>query len=273
MVTVRANGPDFVFEVWAEPPLIYLDHWALRRLSENPAAGDRFFAALMNRGTVMFSLMNVVEIARDPVLDRAHEIRTFLEQLGPHWVPMTIDPLRIIHAEDSGRTPDDAHPCVSVGFLIDERFAARLAAGTVSLGHVVDLTRGAEGDILRQESEKDTARLLQNLQEWRDGHKSDPNALEQKYPSLRFDPQKPMHGIYNGLARLTITDSFKLNDNHARDLFHTVASVRCAEMVTLDAHWAGQVRKLKLPTDFVRVYSEADLDRFLADLEAAPAVR
>jgi len=44
-------------------------------------------------------------------------------------------------------------------------------------------------------------------------------------------------------------------------------------MVTLDAHWAGQVRKLRLPTDFVKVYSEADLDRFLADLEAAPAVR
>jgi len=44
-------------------------------------------------------------------------------------------------------------------------------------------------------------------------------------------------------------------------------------MVTLDAHWAGQVRKLKLPTTFVQVFSEVEIDGFLADLEAAPATR
>ncbi len=49
--------------------------------------------------------------------------------------------------------------------------------------------------------------------------------------------------------------------------------VRCAEMVMLDAHWVGHVRKLRVPADFVKLYSEADLNRFLADLESAPATR
>ena len=62
MVTLQASGQDLVFEVWAEPPLIYLDHWAIRRLSSEPAFNARFTTAFRNRGTVMFSLMNVVEI-------------------------------------------------------------------------------------------------------------------------------------------------------------------------------------------------------------------
>jgi hypothetical protein len=78
MVTWRPAGKDYEFEVWSEPPLIYLDHWALRRLSENQTLGERFLAAFKNRGTVMFSLMNVVEIARDPVARRAEQIRDFL---------------------------------------------------------------------------------------------------------------------------------------------------------------------------------------------------
>lgn len=72
---------------------------------------------------------------------------------------------------------------------------------------------------------------------------------------------------------MTITDSFTLSGNHARDFFHALASVRCAEMVTLDVHWAGQVRKLRLPDDFGRVYSESEFGTFLSDLEAAPATR
>src|SRR5262249_19192232 len=86
--SMRWIGPDYEFEVWAEPPLIYLDHWAIRRLSEDAALGGRFLAAFRHRGTVMFSLMNVLEIARDFSTQRAAQIRAFLEALGVHWVPM-----------------------------------------------------------------------------------------------------------------------------------------------------------------------------------------
>jgi len=273
MITFKWVGQEAKLEFWAEPPCIYLDHWALRRLSENPTLGNRFFVAFKHRGTVMFSLMNVAEIARDASPQRAQQIRDFLVQLGPHWFPMTIDPFRIIHAEETGNTPDGAPACVSIEFLRDPKFAARLATGPVSLAHIVDLTFGPGGDDLRQVTQQNTAQLRQNIQGWRDEYARNPDELDNKYPLLEFDALKPMRGIYYGLARYTITDTFTLNDNHARDLFHAVASVHCAEMVTLDAHWAGQVRKLKLPPDFVQVYSEVELVRFLADLEAAPATR
>jgi len=221
----------------------------------------------------MFSLMNVLEIARDAVPSRAKEIRDFLEKLSAHWIPMTIDPLRVIDAEQKGRTPDGAHGCVSVAFISDPRFARLLTKGAVTLAHVVDLTRGRAGDLLRHDSDQDEANLLKNLGEWRAAHAANPKEVDTKYPFLKFDSAKPMRGIYYGLVRYAITDSFTLNERHARDLYHAIASVGCADLVTLDAHWAGQVRKLKLPADFVRVYSESEFDQFLADLEAAPATR
>ncbi len=273
MVTWRPSGPDYEVEISVEPPLMYLDHWALRRLSEKPALGDRFLGAFRHRGTVMFSLMNVVEIARDASPHRAQEVRKFLERLGSHWVPMTIDPLWIIDAEETGKTPHGTHPCVSVGFLTDPAFAARLTTGAVSLVHVVDLTRGRDGDELIRATDRNTAALRHGIQDRRDAYAASPLELDKKYPLLPFDATKPMRGIYYALARYTITDTFTLNDNHVRDLFHAIASVRCAQMVTLDAHWAAQVRKLKLPSTFVKVYSEAEFDKFLADLEAAPATR
>jgi hypothetical protein len=111
MVTWQKIGDDYEFIVEAESPLIYLDHWAVRRLAENTAYGNRFLAAFKHRGTVMFSLMNVTEIARDGSPERAAEIRAFLEKLGPHWVPMTIDPLRIMDAEETGDTGRRASMC------------------------------------------------------------------------------------------------------------------------------------------------------------------
>lgn len=273
MITVRKEEQNYEFEIWAERPCIYLDHWALRRLSENSTLGNRFLVAFEQRGTVMFSLMNVAEISRDASQQRAQQIRHFLAQLGVHWFPMTIDPLRIIDADQTGTTPDGLPPCASAAFLTDPHFASCLVAGPLSLTHVVDLTFGPGGEDLRQVTDQMTAELRQNIQDWRDEYAMDPNVLDERYPLLQFDARRPVRGIYYGLARYTITDTFTLNDNHARDLFHAVASVHCADMVTLDPHWAGQVQKLKLPPDFVQVYSQRDLDRFLADLEAAPATR
>jgi hypothetical protein len=255
-------------------PLIYLDHWALRRLSEDSTRRALFLAAFQRHGTLMFSLMNVAEIAGDPEETRSAQIRDFLEQVGAHWVPMTIDALRVMEAEDTGKTPDGAHPCVSPAFLTDGHFFERITQGTPTLAHVVDLTRGSNGTEIRVGTEADTARLHAHIQDWRDARKADKRALDKqlnaRFPKKVFDPAKPMRYIYHGLARLTITDGFTLDDNHMHDLYYACAAVRCAEMVTLDGHWTEQVRKLNLPADFVSVYSERELDQFLSDLERWP---
>jgi hypothetical protein len=58
MVRVIPDGNDYIFEIRSEPPLIYLDHWALRLFSSNSRLRVRFFESFRTRGTLMFSLMN-----------------------------------------------------------------------------------------------------------------------------------------------------------------------------------------------------------------------
>jgi hypothetical protein len=237
-------------------------------------ARARFLAALKTKGTVLFPLMNVVEIASDQEPARAAEIRQFLAEMGPYWMPVTIDPLRILDAEETGQRPADGFaPCVSSAFLTDEIFMAR-AEVSATLAHVVDPTRGQPGDDLRTGTELDTGRLQGNIQEWRDERTKEKATIEKdlnkKYPKKKFDAAKPMRFIYHGLARLTITEGFTLDDNHMRDLYHLCCAVRSADMVTLDGHWAEQVKKLKVPPDFVKVYTEETLDQLLDDFEKWP---
>ena len=238
MVVVHKDGTDYIVEVYSEPPLIYLDHWALRLLSSDPDLRKRFLTIFRTRGTLMMSLMNVVEIAGNTMEATAAELRSFLEEIGPSWIPSTIDPIRIIEAEQG--VPTEIHPCISKGFVTDPKFAKRLVEGAVNLTHVVDLTRGDEGKEQREATSKQAQELLGHLESWRKIHASKPGALDTEYPRLSFDDAQPMRPIYNGLVRLTITDSFALNENHIRDLYHTITAVRCADMVLLDSHWLGK---------------------------------
>lgn len=265
MVVIQRDGADYILEVFSEPPLIYLDHWALRLFSSDPDLRNRFLTIFKTRGTLMMSLMNVVEIAGNVSESTAAELRSFLEEIGPHWVPSTIDPIRIIEAEQG--VPTDVHPCISKGFLTEPKFAKRLVEGAVNLTHVVDLTRGDEGKEQRESTSKSSQKLLGHLENWRKIHASRPKALDTEYPKLPFDEERPMRPIYHGLVRYTITDSFALNENHVRDLYHTIAAVRCADMVLLDPHWLGQTRKLKLPEGFVLLYGRSEIEQFLKDFE------
>lgn len=265
MVTIERDTGSTRITVSSCEPLIYLDHWALRRLAAGPTEQRRFLAALDVRGTLAFSLMNVAEIGADRNEVRAEEIKSFLAAVGPRWAPITIDAMKVIEAEETDAT--DQRPCLSERFLRDPFFAARLVAGPVNLSHVVDLTRGEEGDDLRHATSRHAGDLVATLTEWRQLARNDRRGFDGVLPEVPFEPARPMRTLYNGLVRRTVLDGFPITENHVRDLFHAVAALRCAHMVTLDSHWVEQVRKLALPAEFVRVYSPSTFANLLEDLE------
>ena len=78
----------------------------------------------------------------------------------------------------------------------------------------------------------------------REQHAKDSKYLDSKWKLLPYDAGKYMRPIYNGFLRLCVTDGFPFDHNHARDLFHAIASVGCAHMTLLDNHWAAQARKV-----------------------------
>src|SRR2546427_4308973 len=109
-----------------------------------------------DRGTLALSLVGVGEIGAHMASERS-ELRSFLEEVGPRWVPVTNDPFQVIGAQNRG---DDVHAaCISANFINDPLFSARLRAGDLSLVHVVDLTRGDPGAALKHASDVQTQEL------------------------------------------------------------------------------------------------------------------
>ena len=66
------------------PPTVYLDHWALRRFSENNSLATRLTTALQSQnGTLALSWLNVVEFAKMTVERQARNVETLLEAILP----------------------------------------------------------------------------------------------------------------------------------------------------------------------------------------------
>jgi len=92
---------DDQIQVSIRPPLIYLDHCAIRGISSDPANSARLKKIFEARGTLMFSVINMIEMAANS--GRSYDqIRTMLDALGPYWVPSDVDPGRVDYNEKRG---------------------------------------------------------------------------------------------------------------------------------------------------------------------------
>src|SRR5216683_1769519 len=73
---------DDKIQVSIRPPLIYFDHCAIRGTSSDPAKSARLKEIFETRGTLMFSVINMIEMAANS--GRSYDqIRTMLDGLGP----------------------------------------------------------------------------------------------------------------------------------------------------------------------------------------------
>lgn len=268
----KSSATDAV--IWTEEPTIYMDNWALNRFSADQALKQQFLAAFQSRGTLLISVMLAVEVGANASPARP-ELRAFLDAIGPYWVPLTIDAWAVINAQERHGGKPDA--CISSAFIEDPQFSAKLHGGSLSLAAVVDLTRGPDGFALKAATDASTARMTADIALHRADFQADPKALDRKWPAIPWDAIRYMRPIYNQFMRLTVRGRFNFTDNHARDMFHSIASVGCAHMTLLDGHWAELARQVQkqlgFPSDFVRIYSPDDLPAFLADLGVAPKTR
>ena len=82
-------------------PTVYLDHWALRELSENDVLANRFTAALESRGgTLSLSWANLVEFGK---VTHEHQVRraeSLIEANLPRVFFVEVDPFIVISRED-----------------------------------------------------------------------------------------------------------------------------------------------------------------------------
>jgi hypothetical protein len=258
--------------MFREEPTIYLDHWAIRKISQRPEWRARLLAALSTRGTVLFSTAHIAELARNSGESMA-AVRSFLEAVGPHWMVTLADPVEVIRREAEWSRDSHRAPFVADTFFRSSGFLARLCSGPVSLSHIVDMTREEGGAALLSHLTPSVDRLIHNLNRFREKYRDNKGILAATFPPQVFDARYPMRFVFCQLMRSLVTTRVRLTAGQIADFFHAAVPLAYAQVVVLDKHWATQADNIKLPHTWVKIFKESNLAEFFEMVEAMPAVR
>lgn len=255
MISVKDDDNNCVVDAAIRPPSIYLDHWALRHFSSDSKLRQRFLACLRTKGTLLFSWANALEVSHNTGTS-ADNIRCFLTDIGEHWFPVEINPIKVIKNE---AVPGNSNPCFAASFL--EAYYPHIHNGHLSLNTIVDLTQDEEIKFAAQESLGKLKSCIGKLfNRWR-SEKMD--GME----TFAFSPDRPAQYVFNGVRQLIQKENFKIDTNDPLDFLHAVTPLAYADFVLLDKHWADLAKKLKIPSPRVQVYSFKRVDQFIEDLE------
>ena len=249
---------DDQIQVSIRPPLIYLDHCAIRGISSDPAKSARLKKIFEARGTLMFCVINMIEMAANS--GRSYDqIRTMLDALGPYWVPSDVDPGRVDYNEKRGAVmPKSFFPPLNV---FGDMFRA-FPKGTFSLGTALDIIHDQNFRI-RVPQVLNRTGFFKFLCDARAHHLAGGAFLPISAP------ERSLQWIQESLARLLITDSKKIHKNDATDLLHAVVPLRYATILVFDKAWARYARDIHLkPGTDVFACKDAGLTAALDCLES-----
>ena len=265
-------------------PTVYLDHWALRKISADQTLADRLTAALKSQhGTLALSWLNLSEFRKVTREEQVRNADNLLEAMQPQIFFLEVDFDAVISRENTllaGGPP--APPHGDVDFLRESITSAR----NLFMQVVQDRQRAQRFDALTDAIAERINILRSNLatlQRGKDRVSFIKSAL------LEFQPviTQPLSGLqmqrgtrfllYEFLRALLIDTKTKLTRNYVTDLFHAVVPVAYCDFVLLDSHWktkVGQVstslNKAGLSIPIARVFSGKanEIHRFLCMLEA-----
>src|SRR5258707_5883883 len=116
---------------------VYLDNFAVIELAKGPPERRRRFVSCFGRGAdLIFSLTNVAELC-GPQGGSLVAIRSFLDEIGPHWFPGELDPYQVSSRELAGSDPEQSF--VSMDFM-KQYFASRTSGYTPASARIIDLS-------------------------------------------------------------------------------------------------------------------------------------
>jgi hypothetical protein len=272
-----AGEPTFESTVNGIP--IYLDTFAITALAKGDTSlRQRFVAALHNGADLLFSIANGIEISGAQGAS-ALAIKTFLDELGPHWFPVEFNPHVVMEHEKAGLDPSR---CCLAKELLRAYFANRTSEHRPGSGKVIDLSEqffrlglfvdwlGPQRDDSLQRSRVFDAEVITLIGKLRVKHKRNPGWLDRVMPQPQFHPRLAATFSFNCLIRELIRNpGFQMKKGDGMDFCHAVMASSFATFATLDKQWKRRVENFPKPNRAARIYYEPELGTMVADIEAA----
>lgn len=268
MIEIEVGNNDTYFvKVGMKSPIIYLDHWAVAKIAANPGWRNRFSEALHKHdGTLLFSLLNIVELARH--INAQPNVKLLLDGVGTQWCFIDVNPPAVIEREEKW-VPSEMPPCFDETLI--RSFYPYIHESSLSLSEIVDLIseKKVRYDEIYELSDK-TVEQMTALQDAIKNH--DPRINPDAYKPGDFNPEQPTKYVYHSFMRdILWRSSLKLTRNHIADLQHATAALAYADFILLDGHWYQQALNLmkELPNLKARLFRDSpdEMERFLGAFE------
>ena len=243
-------------------PAVYLDHDSLGEIARNADRRRRFLDIWTRKGELLFSWANALDIS-GPQEGSAQAIKELLEAIGPHWVPLEINPWKVVRKE-SGQEPSSGTPCVSESFL--NGYVLRLRDEVTNLGRVVDLIH-EDRTLSSRTSPTSRRRPIR----WCRHSATATDAigtLDRVLPALPNDPARPAAHMLRPIERLVTSQlGFQWTLNDGIDFMHASVAATCADFLLLDRQWKRRVMEVASAKTYPWVFYRNELDEFLDAFE------
>jgi len=266
-------------------PTVYLDHWALRKISADRTLADRLTTVLQSQhGTLALSWLNLSEFRKVTITEQVRNADSLLEAMQPQIFLLEVNFDVVISREDALLAGGPfASPHGDADFLREFITSPRDLLMQVAQ----DRQRAQRFDELT-DAIADRLNVLRSNLATLQGGKDRDNFI--KSALLEFQPvtthsqsslqiqRGTRFLLYEFLRALLIDTKTKLTRNYVTDLFHAVVPVAYCDFVLLDSHWktkVGQVYKslnkagLLIPSARVFSGKANEIHHFLGVLESS----
>lgn len=255
-------------------PAVYLDHWAIRRLSSDATLGARFLNSLKrSRGSLVVSHANFAEIAGPADPRHADEIATFLEAALPNIYFAMFDSQKAIDQEKVSRdttirlkAPPDIELLLEVARQRPDDFRSFSIAGVIK----AITARRDQLNAVWTESNRELANLINTV-------RFNAETMKQAQNFQGHPRHVPTLAVMQELLRPIFLDqAMAISQNDAGDIRHAITSISYCDYTLLDRRWEDfyerMVRRfsqLGLHIRVAKVFSDRGqgLELFLKEFE------
>jgi hypothetical protein len=254
-------------------PVVYLDHWAVRRFGDDVPLADRFIAALhAAKGTWLFSQANLQEFIAMHDIATARRVEALIARAFPYFhVLDTISDTDFFRRRqrDQPRPPDAPQEHWILGDLMQR---ALITNGQFNTRNFIS-DQIERVDVLRPQLEQMKQAVANHV-----------NGLRAQIFSIherrKLVPRPGMRLAQIFMEELLIEPAgnagHAFTGNDALDFVHALPACQICDLVLLDSDWRNKmevstrrIRKAGIKGQIATCYSSKTLPDFLTALEAA----
>jgi hypothetical protein len=277
VIEIKQEDSRFCARQTIVSPSVYLDHWAVRKLSFDERLRTRFSEALRQKnGTLALSLINSIEFVGLQFSAEAEAADRLVDAISPHLFFLWVEPFTVIANEQQVAAGNRyLHPAADDDAM--QRFV-ELGDSPLS-GKCLFRVMVSRRDELLSSLQSLGRESLEGIERLRQRHDSDPEVRKRAASAphrtdIHLRSTLPLMQVL--LRRFLKNRGTKLSSNDGVDLLHAVVPASYCDFVLLDRRWEAAVEEARrelqrcgMNTPIAKVFSERNngIERFLVQLE------